>query len=559
MVKYKPLVSMQTSGTIDLKAQEEWGFNTHALIEAAAQSCSKAFLKAIPDFFEHKSNKAPKILVLAGHGNNAADALSLLRHWLLQGLAQPEYSSVIISRLPDIESKDNNPPAPIYCLYKSLKKMQVPFFEWNQAAQKPLISDCDTVYDLIIDGIAGTGVRTALTGNLLEMTKKLNDVSNTSFSKKPLIVSIDIPSGLCDSWVFGDPIVHADLTLAIEPLKHCLYKPKSRSSSGNILFVKNLFPQDLVDSLTEDSKKTMLISWDNAQKEIPGFMPDIHKYNRGTVEIHAGCKGSAGAAIIAARASQAAGAGLVRLIVDNEIYSIAASGLASIAAGIMVSTNNTEDNITENNDDKKRFSPDSLVLGPGWGRLPSRTAILQKALGLEKDGIPLLLDADGIYLAKDIVFSGNTLLTPHIGEFACFTGLSQKQIENDPVPIMLEFSAKKNAFILLKSHVMYISSPDGKWSIIDGMVPVLASGGSGDLLAGFCASFMARMALNNRVPDIFTCAAAAAALLIQAGKDLESKGRITDPLDIADQAANLAGLVLLQNQLCYKTSFVKEQ
>ena len=530
MERHVPLVSMDASRKIDLEAINEWDFNTHALIEAAAQACQRAFLKNYPGFF----NTNKKIAVFAGTGNNGADALSILRCMILEGLVQTDSSIVIISRFPD-------PASPLASIYNSLKKMQVPFIEWDKSlVKKPLLVDCD----IIIDGIAGTGVQSALTGNLLEMTEKINAEASSS----KLVVSVDVPSGLYDNWTEGEPIVNADYTLAIEPLKHCLYKPKSRASAGTIVFTGNIFPQALIDSHIEHQQKCFLVNWDRAKKEIPCFKPDIHKYQRGTIEIHAGSQGMTGAAILAARASQAAGAGLVRLIVDNEIYPIAASGLAAKAAGIMVSANNTEKCNAEDN----RFVPDSILLGSGWGRAESRIDVLHKALDLEKKGMPLVLDADAIFLARDFSFSGNTLLTPHIGEFAVFTGLDKKQIENNPIPILLEIAGQKNAYILLKSHVMYIASPDKGLGIIDGMVPGLACGGTGDLLAGFCASLAGRMSASGHLTagghlaasgkaDLFACAAAAASLLIQAGKDLESKGRIPDPLEIADQVADLAG------------------
>ena len=542
----RALVSTDVSRKIDFEAQNQWGFNTHALIEAAGRNCARAFEKAFPDFF---ANKIPGVLVFAGPGNNGADALSMLRFWLLEGRAIPESSKVIMSRFPDPDSG-----SPSACLHASLKKMQVSFIEWNKSlADKPLFSGGDMCFDIIIDGIAGTGLTSALTGSLREMTETINaqtaitGISNQQppIKKPPIVVSVDLPSGLYDNWVQGESIVKADCTLAIEPLKHCLYKPLSRALAGIILPVGGLFPRALIYS----HEKSELIDWHDAQKHIPCMRPDIHKYHRGTIRIYAGSQGSAGAAMIAARGAQAAGSGLVNLIVDNQIYPIAASGLASKNAGIMVSTaeapdQDAPDKALEKDGDQgprpKRFVPDSLLLGPGWGRASNRMAILQKALELEKTGTPLILDADGIFLARDFIFSGNTLLTPHIGEFAVFSGLTVKEIENNPVPILLETAAKKNACILLKSHVMYIASPDSRWGTVDGMVPGLACGGSGDLLAGFCASLAGRMAKNGSC-DLYTCAAAAAALLTEAGRSADLAARFFDPMEAADRAADLAG------------------
>ena len=190
--------------------------------------------------------------------------------------------------------------------------------------------------------------------------------------------------------------------------------------------------------------------------------------------------------------------------------------------------------------EEKRFKPDSLLLGPGWGRGADRSKQVEKALIEEESGTPLILDADGIALSRDLYFHGNTLLTPHIGEFASYTGLPIEEILSQPLPILLKTAAEKKAFILLKSHVMIIASPEGRLAIFDGMAPNLASGGSGDLLAGFCAALSARMSKEGGF-DLFDCAAAAATLFIKTGKSKELAARFTDPLELADYAADLAG------------------
>jgi NAD(P)H-hydrate epimerase len=110
-----------------------------------------------------------------------------------------------------------------------------------------------------------------------------------------------------------------------------------------------------------------------------------------------------------------------------------------------------------------------------------------------------------------------------------------------PVPLLLKKAAEKKAVILFKGHVIIIASFDGRLGVIDGMTPSLASGGSGDLLAGFCAAIAARMVRENVPFDGYTCAAAAATLLIAAGKLPELSSRFIDPLELADKAADIAG------------------
>jgi NAD(P)H-hydrate epimerase len=216
----------------------------------------------------------------------------------------------------------------------------------------------------------------------------------------------------------------------------------------------------------------------------------------------------------------------------------------------------------------KRPGPDAALLGPGWGRGPDRVRLLEKYLSFEKEGLPLILDADAVFLARDHVFHGKALITPHTGEFSAYTGVPVRDILADPLPVLTRAAREKNVTVLLKAHVMYVVSPDGRVGVLDGMNPALAAGGSGDLLAGFCAAIAARgTAAARNFPaaesgaaaagtdpcriqeksagaasgafDGYNCAAAAAALLLEAGKRF--RRRFMDHLEAAAAAAALAG------------------
>jgi len=82
--------------------------------------------------------------------------------------------------------------------------------------------------------------------------------------------------------------------------------------------------------------------------------------------------------------------------------------------------------------------------------------------------------------------------------------------------------------------------------VVDGMNAVLATGGSGDLLAGFCAAIAARMIQEGQPFDGYACACAGATLLIAAAGSELLKARFSDPLELADEAADLAGKAWLE-------------
>jgi NAD(P)H-hydrate epimerase len=373
---------------------------------------------------------------------------------------------------------------------------------------------------LVIDGIAGTGLEGPLSGGALDLVLALNSL------KRALVVSIDLPSGCGDKAGASWPVVEAQATLAIEPLKTALYKPALRKKAGRILPVGGIFPAPLIEKYRE----AQLWSWDDAAFLAEPPAPDGYKYSRGLVEIWAGSDGAAGAARIAARGAAAAGAGLVRLMTDPSLYPILAAG----EGGIMVVP---ADGNTEPGGDP-RFKSDVILAGPGWGQGRGRLALLERILEAAGRGIPILLDADALTLAQHRRFDGPVLLTPHAGELEKFSGIPREELLARPDALLPKLSGESGAVIAFKSHVIWIAAPDGRLAVVDGMIPALAAGGSGDLLAGLASGFAARA--RGGPVDWFPCAVAASSLLMAAGREGERSLGFADPLALASLAGRLA-------------------
>lgn len=527
------LVSGETARALDEEASARWGLNPFALVEAAGRALASALVKACS--LERRKNSRPLILALAGPGNNGADALVALRTLVMYGFAG-DGSSAVLSREP--KPGENTPAA---AAVTALRAMGVPAGVWNGSLPPA---------DIVLDGIAGTGLSGPLRGVPLEMARAAEELD---------VVSIDLPS----------PRLRARATLAVEPLKQNLYTPSIRPFCGTIIPVGGIFPPGLLSNYGGEVSPPAqalsglalppsagrpfpafrpaaprLLSWEDAASLVPPVPPDACKYRRGLAELHAGSPGFAGAARLAAEGARAAGAGLVRLILDDSLYPL----LAPSCGGIMAAPRSGEDG---------RFRPDAVLLGPGWGRDETRRPVMEQALKEERRGTPLVLDADGIALAKayfaaagvELRFGGLTILTPHAGELEALSGVEKDKLLSQPARLS-ELAAAYNAVILFKSHVMIIASPEGPLLYVDGMNPALAAGGSGDLLAGFCAALSARFSVHRREHNEKTCAddlaaaAAAAASLLAAAAALRGKA-FGDPLDLASRAARLAGAAWL--------------
>jgi NAD(P)H-hydrate epimerase len=504
------LVSCEKSHALDAEASSDWGLEPFALVEAAGRACAAVFTEK---FLKGKGERN-SFVVLAGSGNNAADALVMLKALVLDNYALASDCKVFTTRL------EANGKSPLSQAMLAVQKLDVQILEWDSQKAPAALSETDFIFD----GITGTGLNSPLRNIAHEIVEVVNQIR--CMVNRPIIVSIDIPSGSFDAWQQDMPIITADATLAIEPQKTCLYAPIIRPHAGTILAVNGIFPP----ALSCKYREAELVTWERAYAAVSSIPKTAHKYERGLVEIWAGSPGATGAAILAAQGAQAAGAGLVRLIVDPSIYPI----VAPACSGVMAVPGPATDG---------RFTPNAILLGPGWGKSEDRIRILENSLRLEEQGTPLILDADAIALAKDMVFHGNAIMTPHIGEFAAWSDLQKDEILKSPIRALREFSAKAKAVILLKSHVMYAAAPDGRIGIIDGMNPVLAAGGSGDVLAGFCSSIAARQKGGF---DAYACARAAGALLMQAAGSKGIAGKFADPAEIAQAASAIAGAVWLE-------------
>jgi NAD(P)H-hydrate epimerase len=527
------LLSAAGAKAMDAEASANWGLDPFALVEAAGRACAQAFCRAFP----RDKREQHSFAVLAGKGNNAADALVMLRALILDGYAQSSFCLVVTPQVAATAAWDTTAASssaaaaektPLSQAMLAVRKMGVPVMVWDEA-EAAAITHTLTHYDVIVDGITGTGLTGPLRGAALEMAEAVNATLATA-AHHSYVVSIDVPSGNYDGWQPLSPMVAAHATLALEPQKLCLYTPAARPYAGDIIPVGGIFPPALIDQYREAE----LVAWEAASARIPPVAPTAYKYERGLVEIRAGSTGAAGAARLAALGAQAAGAGLVRLIVDPSLYPV----IAPACSGVMVACD-------EGDNAAGRFSPNAALLGPGWGRGEDRLRLLETYLPREKSGLPLILDADAIALAKDMTFNGNVLLTPHAGEFAAYTGLSKDAILSDPIPALRRCAKEKNVHILLKSHVLYAASPDGRIGIIDGMNPALAAGGSGDVLAGFCVAVAARQTAF----DGNACACAAASLLIRAAESSGVAGSFFDPAELARPAAAIAGAAWLPGEV----------
>ncbi len=455
------VVDSRRMARIDREAQSRFGIPEIVLMEDAACGIFSLMRERIWKAAVPRGS----VVFLAGKGNNGGDALAVARHCYYSGMRD------LFVILGAGEPKSESLAGTHLKVLRSLGLEVVDYrAEGGGAAVRRahrLLGEAET----LVDGLLGTG----LNGEVRPPLKELIRRSNRSEASR---IAVDIPSGIGDAYRPGYTAFRADCTLTVQLPKLCLYLPHARKFCGDIHVVPGVFPPQLLE-----------------QEEIPGYLiddplkesllqpleRDTHKGRRGHLAVFAGSEGTTGAAWLCSNAAARSRAGLVTLFIDRELYGPNVPKFTSVMlrpwAGDLP--------------EMDRF--DTLLVGPGWGLTGQRERVLRK---LFRTRLPGVLDADGITLlarmrqADAPKLGGRWILTPHPGEFARLLGLETAELLADPLPHLLRASAELEAVIVLKGHCSYVVSPKGRYGILDGMNPAMATGGSGDVLAGICAGLL---------------------------------------------------------------------
>ena len=236
--------------------------------------------------------------------------------------------------------------------------------------------------------------------------------------------------------------------------------------------------------------------------------PQSHKGDYGHVFVLAGSRGMAGAAVLASEAAARAGAGKVTLGTPKEVYPIAAKRLLEVMTlplpqgpqGAFSGTALVP---------ALRFAvkTDAVALGPGLSLCPGVRSLVagiwkrfHGPLVVDADGINALASLPGALAARRKCLA---VLTPHDGEFARLSGRRPPADLEGRKGVAKSFSKKYHCVLVLKGHRTIVSSPDGRSYVNRTGNAGMATGGSGDVLTGAIAAFLARVF----VPYLASCLA----------------------------------------------------
>ncbi|HKA48510.1 MAG TPA: NAD(P)H-hydrate dehydratase [Candidatus Dormibacteraeota bacterium] len=246
-----------------------------------------------------------------------------------------------------------------------------------------------------------------------------------------------------------------------------------------------------------------------------------HKGTFGTVVAVAGSRGFTGAAYLTATAAARSGAGLVRLLVAEGIYLILAVKCTEVMATPVAEDEPGAIGSMALNAVLEHLGAASAgVIGPGLGREPATWRLVQETV--TRATCPLVLDADALNALAEArhllpVLGERRVLTPHPGEMARLTGRLTSEVQADRRQVAGLAAREWGAVVVLKGARTVVAAPDGRVSEDPHQVPALASGGTGDVLAGLIAGLMAQGS------DAYTAAVTGVYVHAEAGRRLQAR------------------------------------
>lgn len=403
------------------------------------------------------AGRSSRVLVLAGPGNNGGDAFVVAR-WL-----KSWFFDVIVAFRGGAAKRASDAAAAHDTWTKG---GGATVSDWSDGA--PL--------GLIVDGLFGIGLTRPIEGEYKDWVARVNAAGVP-------ILALDVPSGLdAETGVAHGETIRAAATATFIGLKPGLLTADGPDHCGAIsVHVLDLDVQPLVPARGER------LTWQAISRPLP--LPllrrrqNVHKGSFGTLAIVGGNDSMVGAAILAGRAALHLGVGKVWV----GLVAKTPPAVDWVQPELMLRT--SESALAD--------PSDALIVGPGLGADARARALL--VLALARD-VPLVLDADALNMigadrtlaAAVTARQAPTAITPHPAEAARLAGTSTPAIQADRLSAALGLAARFNAATVLKGAGSVLAFPDGTWAINASGNAGLATGGTGDVLAGMLGALLAQ-------------------------------------------------------------------
>jgi NAD(P)H-hydrate epimerase len=505
---------------IDRLTVENYHTTSLLLMESASAAC----LEAIRTRFNGEL-PGKRALVLCGKGNNGGDGAALARGLCRAsvqcdvvlfgkfaetvGDAHTNFESV--RRLASFEAGYADAPAPLT------------FIECEDVSGWEQIAKPRRTYDVIVDALFGTGLTRPLEGVFLKVIEHLSllqQARDRAGGSRPLVLSIDVPSGLnTDKSDPIGPAVHADVTVTFTAPKPANVLPPASDYGGELIVADIGSPASLIAVtkpwlflIEAEDVRAWLIS--------TRYAPESYKNSHGHVLIAAGSRGYSGAAALSGNAAMRSGAGLVTVATPRSARGLVATRAMPEVMTIALADTDRGAVSDEAADHFLALAEKATVMavGPGLTSNDERTRRFVRQV-VERRTRACVIDADGLNCLAPWpaelrgLEAQPLILTPHPGEMLRLIGAGQREALEDRVSVAREFAEGHQVILVLKGSRPLVASPDGRVFINPTGNAGLGTAGSGDTLTGLIAGFLAQ-AYGTLHDDADPLAATIAALYV---------------------------------------------
>lgn len=453
-------------GAVSMRALDRHTIEALGVAGELLMECAGHLVAA---FAEVELGPGGRVVVLCGPGNNGGDGLVAARHLHQRGVATQVVLAADPARLRGDAARN----------LARAERAGVAFAgpRWKAGPG-----------DALVDALFGTGLARAPEGAAAAAIRRAN-------AARPgcRVLAVDLPSGLdADTGQPLGPCVEADVTLTLGLPKLGLALEPGRSHAGRV-WVGRI---GIAEQAPGVAAEAGMLTRRGAAELLPARPAAGHKGSFGHVLVVAGSLGKTGAAALAAEGAARGGAGLVTIACPAAVQGVVAASLPEAmtapvpdgGSGELVA--GAEDALAE-----LARTRTAAVVGPGLGRSEATRAVVRQAVASLE--LPLVLDADGV-----VAFAGApealrrrrrpTVLTPHPGEAALLLGCRAEELNRDRVGAARRLAEVTGAVAVLKGAATVIAEPGGRVRVNPTGGPALATGGTGDVLAGAAGALLAQ-------------------------------------------------------------------
>jgi NAD(P)H-hydrate epimerase len=317
--------------------------------------------------------------------------------------------------------------------------------------------------DIVVDALFGTGFSGEPRPDAARLIEAMNQIA-------PYTVSVDVPSGVdASTGEIGGAAVSANDVVTFHGEKVGLrVTPGAGLAPGIEVVDIGLQPMPTRHAFVADNLVLNLI---------PSKFEHDNKYTAGSVLVVGGSQGMTGAAALCARAAFRAGAGYVAIAAPVESIPI-------LETLVLEAVKRPVEDVFD-----AAGRAGALAIGPGLGREEEQRALVRRLL--EESDLPAVVDADALFGLEPFARAAPTVLTPHSGELGRLLGVESQWVDEHRLRAVEQAVETFSCVVVLKGSGTLVGAPGHGVLVCRGW-PTLATAGTGDVLTGVVAAFLAK-------------------------------------------------------------------